>query len=80
MITLNIKTIDNVAKLIDSLSTADYSFHVWLDDYQAQLAPKDRHYTVEIAYVTDGERFIFDSEDDTKYYTLDEAKEILGIE
>ena len=80
MISLNIRTIENVAKLIDSLSTANYSFHVWLDDYQAQLAPKDRHYTIEIADRTNGQDFIFDDEDETNYYTLEQAKEKLGID
>ena len=79
MIRLSVRTIDNVAKLIDSLSTANYTFHVWLDEYQAQLLPKDRHYTVEIADTRDGERFLHDYEN-ANYYTLDEAKELLGIE
>ena len=79
MIRLTVKTIDNVAKLIESLSSANYTFHVGLDEYQAQLAPKDRHYTVEIADTRDGERFLHDYEN-ANYYTLDEAKELLDID
>jgi hypothetical protein len=80
MISLNIKTLDNVSKLIESLSNAYYSIHIWIDDHQAHQPPHERWYTVEIADRTNNENFIFDSEDDIKYYTLDEAKEFLGID
>lgn len=79
MIRLSVKTIENVAKLIDSLSTANYSFHIWIDTFQSLQLPHDRYYTIEIADSSDGQRFIFDDEN-APTYTLDEAKEILGIE
>jgi len=80
MIKLNVKTIENVSKLIDSLTDRNhaYTFHVWCDEFQSLQKPQDRWFTVEIADSNDGQRFIFDNEEDT-YYTLDEAKEILGI-
>lgn len=81
MIKLNIKTIENVAKLIDSLTDKNYNytFHVWCDEFQSLQKPQDRWFTVEIADLNDGQRFILDDEN-AATYTLDEAKEILGIE
>jgi hypothetical protein len=81
MIRLNVRTIENVAKLIDSLTDKNhaYTFHVWCDEYQSLQKPQDRWFTVEIADLNDGQRFLYDYENEN-YYTLDEAKEILGIE
>jgi hypothetical protein len=66
MISLNIRTIENVSKLIDSLTDRNhtYTFHVWCDEYQSLQKPENRWYTVEVAYFSNGERFIFDSEED----------------
>ena len=81
MIQLNIRTIENVAKLIDSLTDRnhDYTFHVWCDEFQSLQKPQDRWFTVEIANLNDGQRFIYDDEN-AETYTLNEAKEALGIE
>jgi hypothetical protein len=81
MISLNIRTIENVAKLIDSLTDRNhtYTFHVWCDEYQSLQKPQDRWFTVEIADLNDGQRFLYDYENEN-YYTLDEAKKILGID
>jgi hypothetical protein len=81
MIKLNVKTIENVSKLIDSLTDKNYAytFHVWCDEFQSLQKPQDRWFTVEIADLNDGQRFMLDNESEN-CYTLDEAKEILGIE
>jgi hypothetical protein len=62
----SVRTIENVAKLIDSLSdkNGSYTFHVTIDEFQSLQKPDNRWYTVEVAYFSNGERFIFDSEED----------------
>jgi hypothetical protein len=62
----SLRTIENVAKLIDSLSdkNGSYTFHVTIDEFQSLQKPDNRWYTVEVADFSNGERFIYDSEED----------------
>jgi len=63
-ISLHVTGIENVAKLIESLTEKNgfYEFRVWTDEYQAYLKAEQRSYTIEIANRNDAEKFLFDSE------------------
>lgn len=64
--TFSIIGIQNVAKFIEALTDKNghNEFRIWTDAYQAHLDPAERSYEVEVADTRNGERFIFDSEED----------------
>ena len=39
-------------------------FLIWTDEYQANLDPEERSYTIEVADRRNAEKFIFDAEED----------------
>ena len=62
-ISLNVTGIENLTKLIDSLSSKAnyYTFLVWTDLEQAYVDSNKRGYTVEIACKDNEEHFVFTS-------------------
>lgn len=56
---LSVKGIENLMNIIDGLSSSDYSFHILIDDHQAQKPKEERYYILEIADIEDGEGFEF---------------------
>jgi hypothetical protein len=75
---LSIKGIENLKKVIDGLINEDYQMLISVDDFQMNFKSEERHFTVQICEISNGERFYLDSEFEPKF-TLKEAKEILGI-
>lgn len=63
---LSVQGVENVAKLIDALSTSQQiQILVWVDDYQSQQPSDKRWFTVEIARTNyDGSYFVRESEEE----------------
>lgn len=64
--TFNVIGIQNVAKVIEALTDKNglNEFRIWTDEYQANLDPEERSYTIEVADRRNAEKFIFDAEED----------------
>jgi len=64
--TFSIIGIQNVAKFIEALTDKNglNEFLIWTDEYQANLDPEERSYTIEVADRRNAEKFIFDAEED----------------
>ena len=55
---ISVKGIENVAKFIEAVANDDVQILVSVDSYQIDKhGAKDAYYSVEVAYVNDGECF-----------------------
>lgn len=57
--------VSNVAKFIEAMTDKNglFEFRVWTDEFQAHRKPEERSYTIEVADRQNGQKFIFDSEE-----------------
>lgn len=70
-IRISVRGVKNLSKFVSSISSGDYAFCIWIDEFQAARDEEQRWYTVELANIRDGQSFLFSDEAVSTSYILD---------